>query len=54
MSQKFHVFGNIFFEAIRLEFELLTLNDKWPNISVDENVKVDIIGKVIQNVRIYL
>ena len=37
-----------------LEFELLTLNDKWPNISVDENVKVDIIGKVIQNVRNYL
>lgn len=36
-----------------LEFELLTLNDKWPNISVNENVQVDIIGKVVQNIRSY-
>lgn len=39
---------------INLDFELLTLNDKWPNISVNENVQVEIIGKVIQNIRSYL
>lgn len=35
------------------EFELLTLNDNWPNITVDENVQVEIIGTVIQNIRTY-
>lgn len=35
------------------EFELLTLNDNWPNISVNESVKVEIIGTVIQNIRTY-
>jgi len=35
------------------EFELLTLNDNWPNITVNESVQVEIIGKVIQNIRGY-
>ena len=35
------------------EFELLTLNDKWPNITPNQNVQVDIIGKVMQNIRLY-
>lgn len=39
---------------ITLEFELLTLNDKWPNISVNENIKVEIVGKVILNIRAYV
>jgi SOS-response transcriptional repressor LexA len=38
---------------ITSEFELLTLNDKWPNISVNENVQVEIVGKVVQNIRCY-
>jgi len=36
------------------EFELLTLNDNWPNITVNESVRVEIIGKVVQNIRMYL
>lgn len=36
------------------EFELLTLNDNWPNITVNENVQVEIVGKVVQNIRCYL
>jgi SOS-response transcriptional repressor LexA len=36
------------------EFELLTLNDNWPNITVNESVQVEIIGKVVQNIRTYL
>lgn len=36
------------------ECELLTLNDNWPNITVDESMQVEIIGKVIQNIRCYL
>ncbi|MDP3559661.1 MAG: XRE family transcriptional regulator [Legionellaceae bacterium] len=36
------------------EFELMTLNEHWPNITVSEHVQVEIIGKVVQNIRIYL
>lgn len=36
------------------EFELLTLNDNWPNITVNESVQVNIVGKVMQNIRTYL
>lgn len=35
------------------EFELMTLNDNWPNITVNENVQAEIIGKVAQNTRAY-
>lgn len=36
------------------EFELLTLNDNWPNIKVtDSAIQVKIIGKVVQNIRNY-
>lgn len=35
------------------EFELLTLNDNWPNINVNESLQVKIIGKIIQNIRTY-
>jgi SOS-response transcriptional repressor LexA len=35
------------------EFELMTLNDNWPNITVNENVQVEIVGKVVQNTRCY-
>lgn len=36
------------------EFELLTLNDNWPNIKVtDTAIQVKIIGKVTQNIRSY-
>ncbi|HAT8265765.1 TPA: helix-turn-helix domain-containing protein [Legionella pneumophila] len=33
------------------EFELLTLNDNWPNIKVNDDVEVEIIGTVVQNIR---
>lgn len=33
------------------EFELITLNDNWPNITVNESIQVQIIGKVIQIIR---
>ncbi|OGV52126.1 MAG: repressor [Legionellales bacterium RIFCSPHIGHO2_12_FULL_42_9] len=36
------------------EFELLTLNDNWPNITVNEAGQAAIIGKVVQNIRGYL
>lgn len=36
------------------EFELLTLNDKWPNITVNESLQVEMIGKVIQVIRQYM
>lgn len=39
---------------VTMEFELLTLNDKWPNITVNENVQVEIIGKIVQNIRSYV
>lgn len=35
------------------EFELLTLNDNWPNIPVNESMQVEIVGTVIQNIRTY-
>ncbi|MDI9844130.1 S24 family peptidase [Legionella pneumophila] len=35
------------------EFELITLNDNWPNIKVADNLKLTIIGKVIQKLRTY-
>lgn len=35
------------------EFELLTLNDNWPNIAVNESMQVEIVGTVIQNIRTY-
>lgn len=35
------------------EFELMTLNDNWPNITVNENVQAEIVGKVVQNTRSY-
>lgn len=35
------------------EFELLTLNDTWPNIRANEATQVKIIGKIIQNIRTY-
>lgn len=33
------------------EFELLTLNDNWPNIKVNDSVNVEIIGTVMQCTR---
>lgn len=35
------------------EFELQTLNDHWPNIKVTEDLNIEIIGSVIQNIRLY-
>ncbi|PWY54605.1 LexA family transcriptional repressor [Legionella qingyii] len=35
------------------EFELLTLNDNWPNIKVADGLEIDIVGKVIQKIRSY-
>ena len=35
------------------EFELLTLNDNWPNITVSDDIDVEIIGVVVQNIRNY-
>lgn len=35
------------------EFELLTLNDNWPNIKMGDSLVIDIVGKVIQNIRSY-
>lgn len=36
------------------QFELLTFNDNWPNIKVDDGVEVDIVGVVVQNLRGYM
>ena len=33
------------------EFDLMTLNENWPNINVNKNVQVEIVGKVVQNIR---
>lgn len=33
------------------EFELLTLNDNWPNIKVGDDIKLEIIGVVVQFIR---
>ncbi|MCW8409779.1 XRE family transcriptional regulator [Legionella sp. PATHC035] len=35
------------------EFELITLNDNWPNFTVNESTQVEIVGTVIQNIRTY-
>lgn len=35
------------------EFELLTLNDHWPNVKVADDVHVEIIGVVVQKTRSY-
>jgi SOS-response transcriptional repressor LexA len=35
------------------EFELLTLNDNWPNIKVNEGAEVEIIGTLVQVIRQY-
>ncbi|QDQ40246.1 helix-turn-helix domain-containing protein [Legionella geestiana] len=35
------------------DFELVTLNDNWPNISADESKKVMLIGKVVRSIRHY-
>lgn len=35
------------------EFELVTLNDNWPNINNTESSGVEIVGKVIQIIRLY-
>ncbi len=33
------------------EFELLTLNDNWPNTKVGDDIKLDIVGVVVQYIR---
>lgn len=35
------------------EFELLTLNENWPNIKVKDDYGLEIIGTVLQNIRGY-
>ncbi|MCH9103680.1 helix-turn-helix domain-containing protein [Legionella pneumophila serogroup 1] len=35
------------------EFELLTLNDNWPNLKVSDGIEVKIIGVLVQNLRCY-
>jgi len=35
------------------EFELVTLNDNWPNVKETESIEIEIIGKVRQNTRLY-
>lgn len=35
------------------EFELLTLNDNWPNIKVADNFEIEIIGRVMQKIHPY-
>ncbi|WP_454785387.1 LexA family protein [Legionella sp. WA2024007413] len=35
------------------EFELLTLNDNWPNITVNESEQAEIVGTIIQIIRTY-
>lgn len=34
-------------------FELLTLNDNWPNIKVTEGVEIEIVGRVMQKIHQY-
>ena len=33
------------------EFELLTLNDNWPNIKVSDGVNVEVVGVLVQYIR---
>lgn len=35
------------------EFELLTLNEHWPSVKVNDDVHVEIIGVVVQKIRSY-
>ena len=35
------------------EFELVTLNENWPNVKETESLEIEIIGKVRQNIRLY-
>ncbi|MFO2904090.1 LexA family transcriptional regulator [Legionella pneumophila serogroup 1] len=35
------------------EFELVTLNNNWPNVKETESIEIEIIGKVRQNTRLY-
>lgn len=35
------------------EFELITLNDNWPNIKMADGLEIEIIGKVMQKIRQY-
>ncbi|MFO8834958.1 S24 family peptidase [Legionella pneumophila serogroup 1] len=35
------------------EFELLTLNDNWPNIKVTDDFKIEIVGRVMQKIHLY-
>ncbi|HAT2126356.1 TPA: helix-turn-helix domain-containing protein [Legionella pneumophila] len=35
------------------DFELLTLNDNWPDIRIEHGTVAEIIGKVVQNIRSY-
>ncbi|HFS8864213.1 TPA: helix-turn-helix domain-containing protein [Legionella pneumophila] len=35
------------------DFELLTLNDNWPDIRVEHGTVAEIVGKVVQNLRCY-
>jgi SOS-response transcriptional repressor LexA len=34
-------------------FELVTLNDNWPNVKGDESIGIEVVGKVKQNIREY-
>lgn len=34
------------------EFELMTLNDNWPNIQAQSGIAVEVIGVVVQNIRV--
>lgn len=38
---------------ISAEFELLTLNENWPSIKVNDSIEVEIVGVVVQNLRSY-
>ena len=35
------------------EFELVTLNDSWPNIKMTDGFRIEIIGKVMQKIHVY-
>ncbi|HAT9741595.1 LexA family transcriptional regulator [Legionella pneumophila serogroup 1] len=38
---------------ISAEFELLTLNENWPSVKVNDSIEVEIVGVVVQNLRSY-
>ena len=35
------------------EFELVTLNDNWPNIKLADELKINILGKIVQKICLY-